>query len=168
MERLELLSHGIAGQCEKRAYKKVSIEVNEATACGVIYMNSPKDLNALDTDLKDDLVAALSELNCRDSVKVIVLLSKVAKAFCAGANIKEFKIGSYGYEEYLKNDVFKGICNAFSNIVKPIVCGVNGVAFGGGLELAMLCDVLTFREDAKIGLPELNLGLMPGMGGTQR
>jgi enoyl-CoA hydratase/carnithine racemase len=54
------------------------------------------------------------------------------------------------------------------NTLKPVVCGVNGVAFGGGFELAMLCDVIVFKEDARVGLPELNLGLMPGMGGTQR
>lgn len=131
-------------------------------------MNSPKDLNALDSDMKEDIVAAVTALDRNPQVKVIVLLSRVPKAFCAGADIKEFKVSHGSYEQYLSDDVFKRICNALTQAVKPIVCGVNGLALGGGCELAMLCDILLFREDARIGLPELNLGLIPGMGGTQR
>lgn len=104
---------------------------------GIIYLNSPKDLNSLDNLMMAEIGTALAYLNSRPNIKVIVLLSKVAKAFCAGANIKEFNVGAL--EQYMKNDSFQGICNSFSkalnnlgNCVKPVVCGVNGVAFGGG------------------------------------
>lgn len=146
---------------------------HEATQVGIIYLNSPKDLNALDNAMMAEIGSALGYLNGRQNVKVIVLLSKVSKAFCAGANIKEFSVGAL--EQYMKHDTFQGICNSFSNAVvnvdncvKPVICGVNGVAFGGGFELALLCDILFFKDDAKVGLPELNLGLIPGIGGTQR
>ena len=99
-------------------------------------------------------------------VKVTVLLSNVKKAFCAGANIKEFQNKSP--KDFEKNDIFAELHDTFYNAKKPIVAGINGVALGGGFELALLCDVLFCSEEARFGLPELRLGLIPGIGGTQR
>ena len=101
-----------------------------------------------------------------NDVKVILFLSKVAKAFCAGANIKEFS--GKTSKDFENNDIFKELHDSIYNAKKPIVAGVNGVAFGGGFELALLADVVFCTEDARFSLPELKLGLIPGIGGTQR
>ena len=89
MKRLELFAQQITGNEKSQyAYKKIAVEIKEDAALGLIYMNSPKDLNSLGSDMKDDLSAALTYFDSHPSVKVIVLLSRVPKAFCAGANIK--------------------------------------------------------------------------------
>lgn len=97
---------------------------------------------------------------------MIVILSKVKKAFCAGADIKEFE--NKKTADFKNNDVFKEIHDTIYNAKKPIIAGVNGVALGGGCELSLLCDIVFCSEEAKFGLPELKLGLIPGIGGTQR
>ena len=96
----------------------------------------------------------------------MVILSNVAKAFCAGANIKEFEGKSSS--DFTNNDIFKELHDTLYNAKKPILSGVNGVALGGGFELALLTDVIFASEKARFGLPELNLGLIPGIGGTIR
>jgi enoyl-CoA hydratase/carnithine racemase len=97
---------------------------------------------------------------------VIVLQSKLKKAFCAGANIKEFT--GKKSSDFVNNDIFAKIHDTFYNAEKPIIAGVNGVALGGGCELALLCDMIFCSEEARFALPELRLGLIPGIGGTQR
>lgn len=99
-------------------------------------------------------------------VKVILLLSKVPKAFCAGANIKEF-VGKTA-KDFENNDIFKELHDSIYDAKKPILSAVNGVALGGGCELALLTDVAFCSEEARFALPELKLGLIPGIGGTQR
>ncbi len=99
-------------------------------------------------------------------MKVIIILSKVEKAFCAGANIKEFADGGTTYESQIKGDIFEKISETLMNLKKPLIIGVNGVALGGGLEIVLHGDIIVASEDAKLGLPELRLGLIPGMGGT--
>ena len=93
-------------------------------------------------------------------------MSKVAKAFCAGANIKEFQ-GKSG-KDFENNDIFKELYDTLYKARKPLISGVNGVALGGGCELALLADVVFCSEEARFGLPELRLGLIPGIGGTQK
>lgn len=98
-------------------------------------------------------------------IKVIVMLSKVDKAFCAGANIPEFTDKTY--QSSLRKFPFKIIYDSAKSVRKPIVCGCNGVSLGGGLELALFSDIIICSEEARFGLPELKLGLIPGIGGTQ-
>lgn len=129
-------------------------------------MNSEKDFNSLSVEMKSHLVKSVNELEKSNDVKVIVLLSKVKKAFCAGANIKEFENRSS--KDFENNDIFAEIHDTFYNAKKPIIAGVNGVALGGGCEISLLCDVIFCSEEARFGLPELKLGLIPGIGGTQR
>lgn len=138
----------------------------DAGKVAVIYLNSPKDLNSLSEQLKSELSRALTSLSRCPTTKVIVLLSKLPKAFCAGANIKEFTEKTH--ESSILHDTFAEISNVLGTLRKPLICGVNGVALGGGLEVVLHADIVTCSEDAKFGLPELKLGLMPGLGGTQR
>ena len=95
-----------------------------------------------------------------------MILSKVEKAFCAGANIKDFI--NLDLEKQAYDDIFKEIRLLFLNIEKPLICGINGLALGGGFELALTADIIICAENAKLGLPELSLGVLPGLGGTQR
>ena len=133
---------------------------------GYIYMNSPKDLNALSATMKKSLVENVQKFEQSPDVKVILLLSKVEKAFCAGANIKEFQ--NKTSKDFENNDIFQEIHDVFYSAKKPIIAGVNGVALGGGCELALLCDIVYCSEETRFALPELKLGLIPGIGGTQR
>jgi enoyl-CoA hydratase len=95
-----------------------------------------------------------------------VIITGAGRAFAAGADIKE--MAPQSYMDVYKADMFAGFENAVSSFRKPIVAAVNGFALGGGCELAMLCDFILASETAKFGQPEINLGVMPGIGGTQR
>ncbi|HEV2562868.1 MAG TPA: enoyl-CoA hydratase [Rhizomicrobium sp.] len=142
-----------------------NILVKTEGAVGVITLNRPKALNALNAELLGELVAALEAWDADDAVRAIVLTGS-ERAFAAGADIKEMAPLSY-------SDVFKANLFAFTNdrisaIRKPIIAAVAGYALGGGCELAMLCDFIIAADNAKFGQPEINLGVMPGIGGTQR
>ena len=145
-------------------FNKVEIKVEDKI--GYVYLNSPSDLNALSEEMRSAISGAVKAHEKSNDVKVILFLSKVAKAFCAGANIKEFQ--GRQTKDFDNNDIFKDLHDTLYQAKKPIISGVNGVALGGGCELALLSDVVFCSEDAKFGLPELRLGLIPGIGGTQR
>lgn len=151
-----LITRGLFNKVETKIENKI----------GTIYMDSQKDYNALSAEMKANLVRSVKEFEASNDVKVIVILSKVKKAFCAGANIKEFENKTSA--DFKNNDIFSEIHDTFYNAQKPIIAGVNGVALGGGCELSLLCDIVFCSEEAKFGLPELKLGLIPGIGGTQR
>lgn len=121
-------------------------------------------MNALCLGLYKDLSQALTELDSDASVGAIVITGS-KKAFAAGADIKEMK--DRIYPDTYTTDMLAW-WDTISKVKKPIVGAVNGYALGGGSEVAMLCDILLAGEDAKFGQPEVNLGTIPGMGGTQR
>jgi enoyl-CoA hydratase len=131
---------------------------------GVIRLNRPKALNALNATLKDELLAAAERFDADPNVGCIVITGS-DKAFAAGADIKEMANKTY-------IDVFAGDFAAdyerLTRVRKPIVAAVAGFALGGGCELAMMCDVIIAADTAKFGQPEIKLGVIPGMGGTQR
>jgi len=131
---------------------------------GVIQLNRPKALNALNATLKDQLLAAAERFDADPNVGCIVITGS-DKAFAAGADIKEMANKTY-------IDVFAGDFAAdyerLTRVRKPIVAAVAGFALGGGCELAMMCDVIIAADTAKFGQPEIKLGVIPGMGGTQR
>lgn len=132
-----------------------------------ITINRPDKLNALNKDVFNDLDAALHEIETRDEIKAVVITGSGAKAFVAGADISEFASlnGTEGMALARRGqDVFFRI----ENNRKPIVAAVNGFALGGGCELAMACHFRVAGTNAKFGQPEVNLGLIPGYGGTQR
>ncbi|HEX4877120.1 MAG TPA: enoyl-CoA hydratase-related protein [Chitinophagaceae bacterium] len=132
-----------------------------------ITINRPDKLNALNKDVFTDLNAALDEIEKNPDIKSVIITGAGTKAFVAGADITEFTGLSKGDAMALAQrgqDVFFRI----ENCNKPIVAAVNGFALGGGCELAMSCHFRIASENAKFGQPEVNLGLIPGYGGTQR
>ena len=131
---------------------------------GVVLMNRPKQLNALSGELMDAVVAALTELDDDPEIRAIVLGGN-ERAFAAGADIGELSAGTpVTLYENRRLDKW----DAIRKVRTPIVAAVSGFCLGGGCELAMLCDLVVASESAKFGQPEINLGVLPGAGGTQR
>ncbi len=130
----------------------------------IIRFNRPEVLNALNMTLMEELVDALKALDADPSTKCIILTGN-EKAFAAGADIKEMADASA--VTMLQRDQFAK-WDAIRHIKKPIIAAVSGFALGGGCELAMTCDIIIASETAQFGQPEINIGVMPGAGGTQR
>ncbi|MFF0491067.1 enoyl-CoA hydratase [Nocardia sp. NPDC003482] len=130
----------------------------------LITLNRPKALNALNSQVLVDITAALDELEGDAGIGAVVLTGS-EKAFAAGADIKEMQSKSY-MDMYL-TDHFGG-WDRLAAFRKPIIAAVAGYALGGGCELAMMCDILIAADTAKFGQPEIKLGIIPGMGGSQR
>lgn len=131
---------------------------------GLITLNRPKALNALNSQVLGEVVGALQAFDANTEVGAIVITGS-EKAFAAGADIREMQAKSY-IEAYLE-DFFAG-WEGLTRTRKPIIAAVAGYALGGGCELAMMCDFIIAGENAKFGQPEITLGVMPGMGGSQR
>ncbi|SEQ83648.1 enoyl-CoA hydratase/isomerase family protein [Pedobacter rhizosphaerae] len=133
-----------------------------------VTINREKALNALNKDTLTELAEVIVYANETDEVLGVILTGAGEKAFVAGADIKEFSdyTGKQG-EELARNGQEK-VFNAIENSTKPFVAAINGFALGGGLELAMACHIRIAADQAKMGLPEVTLGLIPGYGGTQR
>src|ERR1041384_5154025 len=134
-------------------------------AIGIITLNRPKALNALNAELLTELVGVLEEWDRDDAVRCIILTGS-DRAFAAGADIKE--MAPQSYMDMFKSNFFAEANDRIVAIRKPIIAAVAGYALGGGCELAMLCDFIIAADTAKFGQPEINLGVMPGIGGTQR
>jgi enoyl-CoA hydratase len=132
---------------------------------GVATLNRPKALNALNSELLAELIAVLEDWDRGTDVRCIVLTGS-ERAFAAGADIKE--MAPQSYMDMYKSNFFAHVNDRISAIRKPIIAAVAGYALGGGCELAMLCDFIIAADTAKFGQPEINLGVMPGIGGTQR
>ncbi|BDV32078.1 enoyl-CoA hydratase-related protein [Microbacterium terricola] len=131
---------------------------------GWITLNRPEALNALNTQLMRDVVAAASAFDADPEIGAIVVTGS-ERAFAAGADIKEMEGKSA--QEMLDGDHF-GDWALFAAVRTPVIAAVAGYALGGGCELAMMCDVILAADTARFGQPEINLGVIPGMGGTQR
>ena len=140
----------------------ILIELADGTAC--VTLNRPKQLNALNEQLARDLISALTDLDRDPEVRCIIVTGN-ERAFAAGADIAEMQTKSYA--DMAANDYFS-IWDTFTRIRTPKIAAVLGYALGGGCELAMMCDFIIAGESAKFGLPELKLGVIPGIGGTQR
>lgn len=134
-------------------------------AVGLITLNQPKTLNALSDALFEDLIHACRAFDQNDQIGAMVLTGK-GKAFAAGASITE--MSQQTFSQAYKGNMFQQWNEIHTDICKPIIAAVNGFALGGGCELAMMCDIVIASENAKFGQPEINLGIIPGAGGTQR
>lgn len=144
------------------AYEHILSERDGPVA--VVTLNRPKQLNALSSGVLAELADALSAHDLDDEVRAIVLTGG-SEVFAAGADLKEFST-STAVEMMTGNRV--RLFDHIRTIGKPVIAAVSGYALGGGCELAMLCDLIVASETAKFGQPEINVGLMPGAGGTQR
>lgn len=144
------------------AYETIIVETRGKV--GLITLNRPKALNALNSQVLGELLAAAAGFEADHGIGAIVITGS-EKAFAAGADIKEMQAKTY-VEAYLE-DFFSG-WEAFTRNRKPMIAAVAGYALGGGCELAMMCDFIIAADSAKFGQPEITLGVMPGMGGSQR
>ncbi len=145
------------------AYENILVETHGPV--GLIRLNRPKALNALCDALIKDLGQALDAFEADDAVGAIVLTGS-ERAFAAGADIKEMAGRSF-MDVYLGDFITKG-WERVTTCRKPVIAAVAGFALGGGCELAMMCDTIIAADTAKFGQPEINLGVIPGAGGTQR
>ncbi len=145
------------------AYETIIVEVEDHVA--KITLNRPDALNALNSQLLSELVDALQDAQGNDKVRCIVLTGS-EKAFAAGADIK--MMAEKSFVEVFSGDLFGPEADAIMRVRKPIIAAVSGYALGGGCELAMMCDFIIASDTAKFGQPEINLGVMAGLGGSQR
>jgi enoyl-CoA hydratase len=143
-------------------YENILVELRGRV--GLVTLNRPKALNALNQATMNEIVAAVSDMDADPEVGAVVITGS-EKAFAAGADIKE--MASKAYMEMYAADWFR----AWENLTRlriPVIAAVSGFALGGGCELAMMCDFIISGDNAKFGQPEINLGVIPGMGGSQR
>lgn len=145
------------------AYETIIVDVSDDVA--VITLNRPDALNALNAQMMGELIQALEEADASDKVRCIILTGS-EKAFAAGADIKD--MADRTFVDMFFNDPFRGPADRMTRLRKPMIAAVSGYALGGGCELAMICDFIIASETAKFGQPEINLGVMAGIGGTQR
>ena len=145
------------------AYETLIVEIEDYVA--LIRLNRPDALNALNSKLMKELAAAMQAADRDDNVRVIVVTGS-EKSFAAGADVKEMAEKSFT-DVYFDN-LFGVEAQLIGAVRKPIIAAVSGYCLGGGCELAMLCDFIIASDTAKFGQPEINLGIVAGMGGTQR
>ena len=143
-----------------------SITVEKRGPVAVLTINRPDKLNALNRSVHAEGVAALDDLRTDDSVRVLVITGAGPKSFIAGADISEFE----GQTPVTQRDLFheRTFFNTIDAFPKPVIAMINGFCLGGGNELALACDIRICSENARFSQPEINLGIMPGGGGTQR
>lgn len=142
--------------------QKIRVEHEDRIA--IIHLNRPESLNALDHDLMQELISAFESLDQEKKVGAFVVTGG-EKVFSAGADLKE--MASKGPIEMMEENHL-ALWDRIRRVSKPIIAAVSGYCLGGGLELAMTCDIIVAGETARFGQPEINVGVMPGAGGTQR
>lgn len=145
------------------AFETIIVDISDYVA--TIKLNRPDALNALNSKLLDELCTALEEADASEKVRCIIITGS-EKAFAAGADISEMADKSF-VEMYTKR-FFENETDRFNRTRKPIIAAVAGYALGGGCEMAMMCDFIIAADNAKFGQPEINLGVIAGIGGTQR
>ena len=134
---------------------------------GIVRINRPEALNAMNADVISELSKAIDTIGADDSIKVVIITGAGERSFCAGADISYMvNIEPMQAERYATSA--QGVINKIERLEKPVIAAVNGFALGGGCELAMACDIRIASSNAKIGQPEVTIGIPPGWGGTQR
>jgi len=146
-------------------FKYIIYEKSEGIA--TITLNRPEALNAFSREVVDEVLQALEDIKNDGNIRVVILTGSGEKAFSAGADIKAMK-GMNSLKARELSLMGEKLCLALENLEKPIIAAINGYALGGGLEVAMACDIRIASENARMGQTEINIGLIPGWGGTQR
>ncbi len=147
-------------------YENILISIEEKIA--TVTINRPEKLNALNKETISDLSKAIKLLSKNEDVRIIILTGSGEKAFVAGADISEFANYTIVEGVQLAAEGQESLFDYIEGLKKPVIAAINGFALGGGLELAMACHFRIASDNAKMGLPEVSLGLIPGYGGTQR
>ncbi len=145
------------------AYEKILLEVNEGI--GTLTLNQPEVRNALDPQTWLEIRQGIREFRLNRDVRVVIITGAGGKAFASGANIKA--LSERKALETLESEA-QDVLNEIENLNKPVIAAINGFALGGGCELSMACDIRIATSRSKLGQPEVNLGVIPGAGGTQR
>jgi len=145
-----------------------TIVVERAGAVATVRLNRPAVLNALNLQMLDELSGAFAELDADEDVRVVILTGTGPKAFAAGADISELNALPSARAGEAQARKGQALTRALERMHVPVIAAVNGFALGGGCELAMACDIRIAGENARFGQPEVNLGILPGYGGTQR
>lgn len=145
-----------------------NLVINREDQIALITLNRPKALNALNKQTIQELHDELVKLRDNDDIRVVVITGSGDKAFVAGADIREFSDFDVKQGTELAAQGQELLFDLVENFNKPVIAAINGYALGGGLELAMACQIRVASENAQMGLPETGLGLIPGYGGTQR
>jgi enoyl-CoA hydratase len=146
------------------AYELIEVRT-EGGKVGIVTLNRPKQLNALNNQLMDELGAALKAFDADANIGCMIITGS-EKAFAAGADIGA--MASYGFAHVYRDDYITRNWETIRSIRKPVIAAVSGFALGGGCELSMMCDFIIAADNAKFGQPEIKLGVIPGAGGTQR
>lgn len=146
-------------------YKHLLIEVTEQIA--IVKINRPEKLNALNAALISELKSFFIDAKSDDKISAIILTGNSSKAFVAGADITEINALD-GISAKVFSEEGQNVFNLIESLRKPVIAAVNGFALGGGCELALACHIRIASDNAKFGQPEINLGVIPGYGGTQR
>lgn len=148
------------------SYQNIVLEKEEKLA--IITINRPNSLNALNAQTISELSSVLDNLAAENEIRAVIITGSGEKSFVAGADIKEFADFGTSAAEDLARQGQKTLFNKIEDFNKPVIAAVNGFALGGGLELALSCHIRYGSDNARLGLPEVTLGLIPGYGGTQR
>lgn len=149
---------------DTKTYENVIVE--KRGKVGIVFLNRPKALNALNGPHVNDIVDAVFAFDQADDIHVIILTGTDKRVFAAGADIKQ--MGELNFAKVrFAHDVLDKLAS-LEKTRKPLIAAVNGFAFGGGCELSMLCDIIIAGENAQFGQPEIKIGTIPGLGGTQR
>lgn len=148
-------------------WETLSLTTNEElSGIYLLTLNRPDSLNALNTQMALDLISCLSYLKEQKDLRTLVLTGSGKKSFCVGADLKE-RNGMTNEEWHKQHDIFEEAYADLRNFPFPVIAAVNGYALGGGVEMMLSCDIRVFAEHVKFGLPEVTIGIIPGVGGTQ-
>ncbi len=145
------------------AFKTINVDIDDHIA--TVQLNRPDAMNAINADMLAELAAAIGELESNEKVRCVILTGN-EKAFAAGADVTE--MADRTFPEMFREDYLSVDAERIARCRKPLIAAVQGYALGGGCELAMLCDIIIAADTAKFGQPEVNLGVVAGLGGTQR
>ncbi|MDA3897903.1 MAG: enoyl-CoA hydratase-related protein [Desulfobacteraceae bacterium] len=147
------------------AYNNILFDITDNIA--TVTINRPKSLNALNAEVLNEIFQVVESIAANEKIRVLILTGSGEKAFVAGADITELsELNALAAKSFAANG--HKTMAALQGLTIPVIAAVNGFALGGGLELALSCDFIYASENAKFGLPEITLGLIPGFGGTQR
>ena len=143
-----------------------NILVEKKGKIGIITVNRPEQLNSMNSATRSEMARSFEDMETDSDVSVVILTGAPGKAFIAGADIKEFAEMDLRTREEMNEDW--RVTKVISEMTKPVIAMINGFCLGGGLEIAMACDLRISSEKSKLGQPEINIGIIPGAGGTQR
>ena len=144
----------------------VNILEEKRDRIGIITVNRPEQLNSMNSKTRSEMADSFEKMDNNPEIAVVILTGAAGKAFIAGADIKEFAKMDLQKSEEMDDDW--RVTKVISGMKKPVIAMIDGFCLGGGLEIAMSCDLRTSSENSKLGQPEINIGIIPGAGGTQR